>query len=53
MSNPNPRYAFDPTHWNMYESGLGYLTAVTMAKDRGRFREVTTKAGKRQYNLYL
>lgn len=51
--NEEAWYAFDPAHWNMYESGLGYLTAVTMAREGGRFREVTTKAGKRQFNMNL
>jgi cytochrome c peroxidase len=45
----HPWYAFDPTHWNVYEHGLGYLTAYFM----GRYGEVTSSAGKRQWNMSL
>lgn len=43
-------YAFDPAHWNVYEHGLGYMSIYTMLS---KFREVETKAGKRQYSSNL
>jgi cytochrome c peroxidase len=46
------RYGFAPTEWNVYEHGLGYLSALTMG-DQMYFREATTSAGKRQYQTQL
>lgn len=45
----NPWYSFDPAHWNVYEHGLGFLSAFSM----GRYREVKTAAGKRQWEMIL
>jgi cytochrome c peroxidase len=48
----HPWYSFDPTHWNIYEHGLGYLSAYFM----GRYQEVENsggKVGKRQFNMSL
>ena len=42
-------YTFDPTHWNIYEHGLGYLSAYT----KGRYQEQQSSAGKRQFNFHL
>ena len=39
------RYPFDPTHWNIYESGLGYLTTMLT----GEYQEVLSCTGKRQF----
>ena len=43
----HPWYAFDPTHWNVYEHGLGYLTAYFM----GRYEETVMPSGRRQFNM--
>lgn len=45
----HPWYAFDPTHWNVYPHGLGYLSAYFM----GQYREEVSSAGKRQFNMHL
>ena len=45
----DPWYAFDPTHWNIYPHGLGYMSACTMASTM--YREGRSSAGKRQYNF--
>jgi cytochrome c peroxidase len=45
----HPWYVFDPTHWNIYEHGLGYLSAYFM----GRYREEVSSGGKRQFNMNL
>ena len=45
----HPWYVFDPMHWNVYENGLGYLSAYTM----GRYVEETNSVGKRQFNMSL
>ena len=45
----HPWYVFDPTHWSIYENGLGYLSAYSM----GRYEEHISSAGKRQYNMDL
>ena len=44
----HPWYSFDPTHWNIYKHGLGYLSAYFM----GRYNEVMSSGGKRQFNAY-
>jgi catalase (peroxidase I) len=41
----HPWYTFDPTHWNIYESGLGFISAFLM----GDYKEVLSSAGKRQF----
>jgi catalase (peroxidase I) len=41
----HPWYTFDPTHWNIYESGLGYLSTYIM----GNYEEVLSSTGKRQF----
>ena len=45
----HPWYVFDPMHWNVYENGLGYLSAYTM----GRYVEENNSVGKRQFNMGL
>jgi len=45
----HPWYSFDPTHWNIYKHGLGYLSAYFM----GRYNEVMSSGGKRQFNMDL
>jgi catalase (peroxidase I) len=45
----HPWYVFDPAHWNIYEHGLGYLSAYTM----GRYAEEQSSAGKRQFNFRM
>lgn len=45
------RYAFDPAHWNCYEHGLGYPSAYSFGVARGGYRERTTRAGKRQFEM--
>ena len=47
--NEEAWYAFDPTHWNVYRHGLGYLSVYTMGA--GRMRPRTTRQGKRQYEM--
>ena len=50
----HPWYAFDPAHWNAYESGLGFMSAFMMAGDPRRgYREVKSRGGKRQWNMSL
>mmetsp|Transcript_4975 Transcript_4975/g.10353 ORF Transcript_4975/g.10353 Transcript_4975/m.10353 type:complete len:368 (+) Transcript_4975:617-1720(+) len=44
-------YAFAPHEWNAYESGLGYMSLYGNAINR--FKEVTTPAGKRQFELFF
>ena len=46
----NPWYAFDPTTWNVYRHGLGYLSTYSMLD---RYQEVVTAKGKRQYRSNL
>lgn len=41
----HPWYTFDPTHWNVYETGLGFLSAFLMAG----YKEVLSSTGKRQF----
>lgn len=41
----------DPAHWNVYLHGLGFLSAFTMAAGAGRYQEVQSSAGKRQYEM--
>jgi catalase (peroxidase I) len=48
-----PWYAFDPTHWNVYENGLGYLSLYEMGLARGGLHETTTAKGNRQYELTI
>lgn len=45
----HPWYVFDPTHWSIYEHGLGYLSAYFM----GRYEQATSSGGKRQWNMSL
>ena len=45
----HPWYIFDPTAWNIYESGLGYLSAYFM----GQYQEEKSTAGKRQFNMHF
>jgi cytochrome c peroxidase len=45
----HPWYVFDPTHWNIYESGLGYLSAYFS----GNYQEEINSTGKRQFNMKL
>ena len=49
----HPWYAFDPTHWNVYANGLGYLSLYAMGAAQGQLREAKTVKGKRQYNFQL
>ena len=44
-----PWYTFGPTEWNIYEHGLGYLSAYFM----GAYREELSSTGKRQFNMRL
>lgn len=46
----NAWYAFDPTHWNVYSSGLGYLSLYSFSNN---LQEVRTAKGKRQWQLRL
>ena len=46
-----PWYVFDPTHYNIYEHGLGFLSAFTMAE--GAYREQVNSTGKRQWNMRM
>lgn len=41
----HPWYTFDPIHWNIYESGLGFISTFLM----GKYDEVLSSAGKRQF----
>mmetsp|Transcript_17750 Transcript_17750/g.32720 ORF Transcript_17750/g.32720 Transcript_17750/m.32720 type:complete len:315 (-) Transcript_17750:99-1043(-) len=41
-------YGFDPTHWNVYESGLGYLSLYSDQASLN-LKPRTTEAGKRQW----
>eukprot|EP00948_MAST-09A_sp_MAST-9A-sp1_P001668 g1668.t1 len=43
-----PWYTFGPADYNIYEHGLGYLSAYGM-----RYQEVKNSTGKRQWNLSL
>lgn len=47
----HPWYSFDPTHYNIYESGLGFLTAFRMAESSYRIEQ--SSAGKRQWNMRM
>ena len=49
----HPWYAFGPAEWNVYRSGLGYLSIYNFAVARNQLREVKTSKGKRQWNLNL
>lgn len=46
----NTWYAFDPTHWNVYTNGLGYLSIYGMTDS---MEEVRTARGRRQWELDL
>ena len=46
----HPWYAFGPAEWNVYRSGLGYLSIYNFAVARNQLREVKTSKGKRQWN---
>ena len=46
-----PWYAFDPSSWNVYEHGLGYLSVYSFALPR--YEERVTKQGKRQYSMWM
>ena len=47
----HPWYSFDPTHYNIYESGLGFLSAFGMAEHS--YREQRSSRGKRQWNMRM
>jgi hypothetical protein len=52
--DPFIRYAFDPTHWNCYERGLGYPSAYTHGVARGGYRlspGVLAARNQRQYEM--
>jgi cytochrome c peroxidase len=49
----HPWYAFDPAHWNAYESGLGYPSVYQFAVARDEYEIRVTSKGKRQYELTL
>lgn len=49
----HPWYAFDPSHWNAYESGLGYPSIYQFSVSRNQQRERVTSEGKRQYELSI
>ena len=42
---------FDPTHWNVYPHGMGYMSL--QAEMCTRMREVKKASGKRQYEMSL
>ena len=46
-----PWYAFDPAHWNVYSSGLGYLSLYSFGVERGQMQERVTNAGQRQWEM--
>ncbi len=47
----HPWYVFGPAEWNVYgPGGLGY---ITIYNDIRSFREETSSAGKRQFNLWM
>ena len=49
----HPWYVFDPSHWNAYESGLGYPSIYQFAVARNQHRERITSKNKRQYELSI
>ena len=44
----HPWYAFDPAHWNVYDHGLGFMSAFHMGH-----REEANSTGKRQFNARM
>ncbi|GBG31717.1 Cytochrome c peroxidase, mitochondrial [Hondaea fermentalgiana] len=44
-------YAFDPTEWNAYETGLGYISLYEQGIRN--YREVHKASGKRQYEMFF
>jgi len=49
----NPWYAFDPVHWNAYESGLGYPSIYQSGVAHNQQSMRVTSKGKRQYELSI
>lgn len=47
----NAWYPFAPTHWNVGEAGLGFLSGLLMGEDKGKYKEVLSSEGKRQYEM--
>lgn len=45
-----PWYAFGPTEWNVYEHGLGYLSAYGLTSN---YQEEDAPSGKRQWNMWF
>ena len=48
-----PWYAFDPAHWNCYESGLGYPSTYAFGVARDGYRPRQTDKGKRQWEMHF
>ena len=44
----HPWHSFDPTHWNVYEHGLGYMSTYGMSHN---YRLVQKGPGKRQFEF--
>ena len=48
-----PWYAFDPSHWNAYESGLGYPSIYQFAVAQNQHKERITSKQQRQFELSI
>lgn len=44
-------YPFAPTHWNVGEAGLGFLSGLLMGEEKGKYKEVLSCEGKRQFEM--